>query len=338
MQGNRRKQDTQDNYVQQNSNHRVLITARSFRSRKGRHWDIITDSGFKIIESPYDRPLTEEEMCELIRGVSGLIVGLDPVTEKVVNCADKLRIIAKHGVGVDNIDIRAAAERGIIVSNTPGGNDVSVAELAFALMLGLARALPWHDSIVKMGQWSRSIGVELCGKTLGIVGLGRVGKALAERAKAFGMVLLAVEPAPDTEFCRGLGIRLVSLGELLRESDFVSLHVPLVPSTKGMIGEPELRTMKPTAFIINTSRGGIVDEDALAKALNNGWIAGAALDAFSEEPPLGNPLLSCDNVILTPHIGANTKDAVERMGLIAATAVVDVLSGRVPDSKFVVNH
>lgn len=267
----------------------------------------------------------DHELARRLEDADALIVRSGVrVTRQLISGAHRLRVIGRAGVGVDNIDVDAATERGIAVLNAPAGNTVSAAELTFALMLALARRLVAADRSIRDGQWARSrlAGVELQGKTLGLVGAGRIGGEVAKRARAFGLHVLACDPYLSAERAEALGVQRVSLDELLERADIVSLHVPLTASTRGLIGEAQLQRMKRTAFLINTSRGGVVDEPALVRALEQGRIAGAALDVFAEEPlPAESPLRGAPNLLLMPHLGASTREAQESVALEIAGAV-----------------
>jgi phosphoglycerate dehydrogenase-like enzyme len=264
-----------------------------------------------------DRPLDEDEMVELVRGCAGLIVGVDPVTPRVLE-AGPLRVVVKYGSGMDNIDVEAARALGVQVSSTPGTNARSVAELAIALLLTLARNVALHDRGVRAGSWRRVTGVELAGKQLGIVGYGAIGREVARIARGLDMNVVAHDPLLEEA-----DVDLVPLDELYAASDAVSLHLPLTDETRGLVGARELAAMKPTAFLINTARGGLVDESALADALRSGRLAGAALDGFEVEPLGDSPLRELDNVVFSPHAGASTHEAVLRT---AAHAVDQLLA------------
>jgi D-3-phosphoglycerate dehydrogenase len=241
-----------------------------------------------------------------------------------------LKVIAKHGAGVDNIDVKTASERGIAVLSAPGANSNAVADLTIGLFLALARAIPLADRAVRQGQWPRVVGVELSGKTLGIVGLGQIGKKVARRATGFGMRILAYDLVTDPEFARQLGIDYVSLDRLCEQAHFISVHAPLTASTRGLLGERELRRMRSDACLVNISRGGVVDEEALYRSLKDGQIRGAALDVFSTEPPRDSPLVALDNAICTPHMGGYTVEALRETGMICVRGILDVFEGRVP--------
>ena len=277
-----------------------------------------------------ENTLTEDDLISLIEGVDGIISGSHHFTRRVISAADNLKIISRTGAGFDTIDLEAAAERGIIVTTTPEANSESVAELAMGLMLGVARHIPQGDRNVRNGGWSPHIGVELYQKTLGIIGLGKIGKRLAQRARGFDMTILAYDLYQDEAFAAEYGVSYLPLNGLLARADFVSIHSPLSPETSGLIGEPQLKLMKPTAYLINTARGPIVHEASLVKALQAGWIAGAGLDVFSQEPPTNNPLLSIENVVLGPHAASSTEEAWYRMARGAAENVVKVFEGKQP--------
>jgi D-3-phosphoglycerate dehydrogenase len=244
-------------------------------------------------------------------------------------------VVSAHGVGFDHIDIEAAKKQGVVVANCPGANDQAVADLAIGLMIGLARNIPAANRELREQIWGRHSGVELWRKTVGIVGLGRIGRGVAQRALGFDMTVLAYDPYVGVEQAEALGVAMTTLDEVVRRADFLSLHTVLNDETRNMIGAAQLQQMKPTAYLINTSRGGLVDEEALYRALVEEQIAGAALDAFVNEPPWGSPLLELDNVIVTPHMGAHTKEAIERVGVLAAQNVVQALQTGEPVHRVV---
>jgi D-3-phosphoglycerate dehydrogenase len=245
----------------------------------------------------------------------------------VIESADRLKVIARAGVGLDNIDVKAAEERGIALINAPESSTQSVAELAMGLMLAVARKIAFSDRRMREGYWAKkeAMGVELSGKTLGVIGAGRIGSAVARIAKyGFNMHILYYDVVCRDDLNKELGAECVSIEELLKRSDIVTIHVPLLPETRHMINEEKLRLMKKTAILINTSRGAVVDTAALVKALSEGWIAGAGLDVFEEEPlSMEHPLTKLDNVVLTPHIGASTKEAQEKAGVEVARKIVE---------------
>ncbi len=279
--------------------------------------------------------VSPEELLKVVSGYEALIVrSRTKVTREVLERATKMKVVARAGVGVDNIDVEVATERGIMVVNAPAGSTQSVAELTLALMLCLARRIPEANASLKEGRWekSRLKGSELCGKVLGLVGSGRIGSQVAIFCQTLGMSVVAFDPYLPKEAASEKNIRLTTLEEVLRVSDFVSIHAALTEETRHMISYPQLQKMKRTAYLINCARGPIVDEEALARALTEGLLAGAGLDVYEKEPPLGSPLLGLDNVVLTPHLGASTREAQRRTGLMAVEQVVKALSSQVPES------
>jgi len=271
--------------------------------------------------------LTEDDMAELIVGADAIVVGLEPVSRKVLEKADRLRVISKFGVGVDNIDLDAARERGITVTNTPSANCNAVAELAVGMMFALARRIAQQAWQVSQGNPAKISGVELAGRTLGLVGLGSIGTLVATKASKLGMTVLAYDPYVSPEKAASLNVTLTGLDELLSRADFVSLHCPLTPSTRGILGRRQLESMKSGSYLINTARGGLVDEDALAELLLRGHLAGAAVDDVTTEPITESPLLKLKNVIVTPHVGASTQEAIDAMSTEALKNAADVLRG-----------
>lgn len=260
-----------------------------------------------------------------------LVVGLIPATAAIIDGAPKLKAVLKHGVGVDNIDIGAATARGIPVINAPGTNANAVAELALGGMLSLARRIPQGHRAVVDGGWQRHIGTELAGKTLGIVGLGNIGRSLAAKAVALGMAVVATELYPDAAFVASHRIELLPLDRLLERSDYVSLHVFGGKDNAHLIGADELALMKPTAFLMNYARGEVVDLDALGRALAADRLGGAAIDAYVSEPPdRAHPIFSDPRVVFTPHSGADTTEAVERVGLMNISDIDAILAGKRP--------
>lgn len=310
---------------------KILITARSFRQTPGPHQQLLKDRGYLIVETAHDRPLTPLDLVPLVRDVVGVILGLDQFTAEVIAQAKQLKVISRFGAGVENVDLEAATAHRVVVTNTPGANSVAVAELTMGLILSLVRQIPYHDRLVKHGEWKRLICRELEGATLGLIGFGRVGREVGRRAVGFGMRILYHDPVTPPEDLRAsLGAKYMPLEELLSISDIVSLHLPLSEDTRHLISWRELERMKLSAFLINTARGGLMDEQALYDVLAQGRLAGAASDVFSSEPPQDNPLLTLDNFIATPHIGSATKETVLRMGMQAAESALLVLEGKRP--------
>ncbi len=305
--------------------YKVLVATRSFGTTSEKPWQVLAEAGFELVKADMSQPMTEERLINLIADVEGAIVGVVPMTTQVLKHALALKVISMHGVGVDHIDLDTATARGIIVANCPGVNDQAVADLTIGLMVAVARRLPFVDQELRCQKWGRHRGSELWRKTLGLIGLGYIGRGVAKRVQGFEMNILVYDPYVSPKEVESLGARLTSFEEVVTESDFLSLHAVLNDETQNMIGADQLEAMKNTAFLINTSRGGLVDEAALYRALTEGQIAGAALDAFVTEPPWGSPLLELDNVILTPHIGAHTNEAIERVGVLAAQNIVQAL-------------
>lgn len=307
---------------------KILVTPTSFL-KNPQAKAMVEAFADEIVYNPQTRPLEAEEVLALLDGVDGYIAGLDYITAEVISRApESLKVISRYGAGVDRVDLEAAKAKGITVTNTPGTNAVAVCELAFGLMLSLARAIPRLDNAVKKGEWPRNNGTELAGKTLGVVGFGAIGKNLATRARAFGMDVIAYDPYFDAAFAAQHGVAQKSLDEVIAGADFISLHVPLTKETKYMIGEDAISRMKDGAFVINTARGGLIDEAAAAKALQSGKLGGLGLDAYEVEPVTDSPLFGLANVVMTPHTGAHTNEAIAGMGIMAAQNLIDVLQGK----------
>ncbi|HEX7100163.1 MAG TPA: phosphoglycerate dehydrogenase [Acidimicrobiia bacterium] len=294
----------------------------------------IAESGIETLRETCEVDLAvgveRSELMGRLADAEGLIVrSATQVDAEMIAAAPRLRVIGRAGIGVDNIDLAAATEAGIVVVNAPQANIISAAEHTLALMLAQARNIPRADSTLRSGVWERARfeGVELHGKTLGIIGLGRIGSLVAQRARAFGMNILGHDPYVSQEHWRRLGVTMVDLDTLLSTADFITVHLPLTADTKGLLGKDALARLKPSARIINASRGGIIDEEALAEAIREGRIAGAALDVFSKEPLTQSPLFELDQVVVTPHLGASTAEAQDKAGSDVAEAVVRTLRG-----------
>jgi D-3-phosphoglycerate dehydrogenase len=314
---------------------KVLIAPATLTGIDGPYLKVLRDAGFDLVFPGLDHQMDENELLQNIKGMPASIAGSEPYTPRVLDANPQLRVIARAGVGYDAVDVQAATERGIAVTITPGTNQDSVAEHTFALILALAKDLINQHQGTRAGRWPRRSNVPLRGRTLGIVGLGRIGKAVAVRGAAFGMPLLAFEPYPDAAFVKQYGTRLVPLDQLLRESDYVSIHVPLTAESRNLIDRRRLALMKPAAYLINTARGGLVNEADLYDALRAGKLAGAALDVFEQEPPPITPLLELDNVVLTPHAAGVDTQSRDDMALSAARAVVALSRGEWPAEQIV---
>jgi phosphoglycerate dehydrogenase-like enzyme len=282
--------------------------------------------------------MSEEELLTQLPGCVASLAGSEPYTRAVIARAAPagLKVIARAGVGYDAIDLEAATDHGVAVCFAPGTNQEAVAEHAFALLLALIRNVPRQDAAIRRGEWPRKVVGFARTTTLGIVGLGRIGKAMATRANAFGFTVLATEIAPDVGFCEANRVALVPIEELLKRSDVVTLHVPKTPLTRNLIRRETLELMKPTAFVINTSRGGVVHEGDLYEALKAKRLAGAGLDVFEKEPPGANPLFALDNVILTAHTAGVDRKSREDMARVPAQAIVKLLAREWPE-EWVVN-
>jgi D-3-phosphoglycerate dehydrogenase len=300
--------------------------------------DPVDDEAIALLGKEHDvlvREFSPKDLLQAIPEYDALVVrSSTAVTKEVLRAGRKLKVVGRAGVGVDNIDVAAATGLSIPVVYAPAATTTSVAELTLGLMLSLARSIPEADRSMKEGRWEkkRFEGVELRGKVLGLIGSGRIGSEVARLALALGMEAQAYDPYLSPEAARKRGLRLRdSLDTLLETSDFVSIHASLTPETRRMIDERRLRLMKPSAYLINAARGEIVDEEALAKALREGWIAGAGLDVYEVEPPNDSPLISLDGVVLTPHIAASTAEGQRRAGLVTAEQVLKVLRGEKPE-------
>lgn len=316
---------------------KILITPTSFlKPENAEARTRIEEFADEVLYNETGKPLQGNELIKMLQGVDGVIAGVDYITSEVIEAApESLKVISRYGAGVDRVDIGACTRRQIKVTNTPGANAVAVAELAFALMLSVARNIPELHKAVLEGEWPRSEGMELRGKSLGIIGMGAIGKNLAVRAQAFGMRVGAYDPYMDKKFAEVHGITEGTLEEILSASDFISLHVPLNDSTKNIISRERIAHMKKGAAIINTARGGLLDEAAAAEAVRDGRLGGIGLDAFEQEPLTDSPLKGLDRVIMTPHTGAHTVEAVREMGNLAVDNCISVLCGK--PCKYILN-
>ncbi len=309
---------------------KILVTPTSFLNPQNAEARAKLEAfATEVVYNDLGRPLQPEEILERIEGVDGFLAGLDYINADVIEkMPDNLKVISRYGAGVDRVDMTACTKKGIKVTNTPGTNAVAVCELAFALMLCTARNVTNLHIQVNEGKWPRNEGIELNGKTLGILGFGAIGRNLAVRAKAFGMNVYAYDPYFNKEFAEQHGIEQSSIEEILQVSDFISLHVPLNDETKDLINAESIAKMKDGAIVINTARGGIINEHDAAEAIKSGKLGGLGLDAFEAEPLIDSPLQGLNNVILTPHTGAHTKEAVAGMGNMAVDNLIAVLSGQ----------
>jgi len=307
---------------------KTVILARSFARAAKDPLRRLEDAGIMVEVKKNLDPENEMVVSDLIGDAEGVLVGMDRVGEVVLSRCPNLRVVSKHGVGVDNIDLKAAQKYGVVVANAPGTNSVSVAEMAFTLIFSLARKLPHFFEQVKNKEWgATSFGLELEGKTIGIVGFGRIGKTVGQFANAFGMKVLFFDPFIPADVSP---YQKATLEQLFREADFITLHAPLSDETREMVNDELLALMKKEAYLVNTARGELINEDALYRSLKENRIAGAALDVFTHEPPFESPLLSLPNVIATPHISSHTREANLKMGNIAAENIIRVFAGQEP--------
>jgi D-3-phosphoglycerate dehydrogenase / 2-oxoglutarate reductase len=317
---------------------RVLVAVSGLAERAPRTLERLRDAGFEVVVEDRGRALSEAELLAVIPGIFATIASSEPYNECTLAAADELRVIARMGVGFDRVDVAAATRHGVAVAMAFGTNHEAVADHAFALLAALgSQVLPYHTKVLG-GGWGGNVHTSLWGATVGVVGLGRIGKALARRCRGFEMRILAHDIAPDRAFCEANGIELVSLDQLLEQSDFVSIHTPHDATTDKLIGREQLARMKPTAYLINTSRGGTVDEVALGLALAERRIAGAGLDVMAIEPlPASSPLRTLDNVLLTPHCaGTNTRSLVDMLNR-CIDSIIAIRDGRSPGDHLLLN-
>jgi phosphoglycerate dehydrogenase-like enzyme len=313
----------------------IAITSAALRDENNEVVQTLKEQGYHVLTHPKMTPPDREEQRALLCEAVGLIAGSEPITREVLSEAPKLRVISRHGIGYDGVDVDAATELGVIVTYVPDVMVDAVADLAMGLLLAAARHIPELDAGMKAGEWRRPMGADVSGRLLGLVGTGRIGMAVARRARAFRMRLAGCDPQPNALFVEEVGGDYLPLEEVLEISDFVSLHLPATAGTRGMIGVEQLARMKPTAFLINTARGSLVDEQALLDALREGRMAGAALDVFSQEPPAPDSaaaqLAKLPNVVATPHVASFTPMTVARIGRGALANLLAVLKGERPE-------
>ena len=309
----------------------VLVSSRSFGGISEEGVRLLKEAKFDVRRiASEERPITEEKFVEIVERENPEVVicGAEPISRKVIEACPKLTMIMKHGVGVDNIDIRAATELKIVVANAPGTNTEAVADLTIAMMLVLLRGIYQAVRSTKAGGWERYVGHDLGALMVGVVGTGRIGLSVIRRLRGFGSSLLAYDIVRNEALVGEPNFQYVSLDHLLQNSDIVTLHVPLVPGTRKMIGRKELGQMKSTAYLVNLARGELVDEEALYEFLDQNRIAGAAVDVFAVEPPQSSPLLTLNNVLATPHIAAYTYESMEHMDRVCAQTIIDTLQGK----------
>ncbi len=314
---------------------KVLIAPATLATVDAKFLHVLRGGGFDLVYPGVSHQLTEDELLVTLKDISASLAGSEPYTDRVLTAHPQLRVIARVGVGYDAVDVPAATAHGVAVTIAPNTNQDAVAEHTFCLMLGLVKhVIPQHLGTCA-GKWPRGTNLPLRGRTLGIAGLGRIGKAVALRGEAFGMRLLAYEPYPDKEFVGAHRIELMPFERLLAESDFLSLHLPMTAASKHLINRTTLALMKPSAFLINTARGGLVCEADLIEALQSRRLAGAGLDVFEQEPPGMSPLFAMENVLVTPHAAGVDLQSRDDMALSAAEAIVDLSRGVWPTEKVV---
>ncbi len=315
---------------------RILVTSTSYGMNDPTLRTDLEAAVGEVIYNRREHPLSAAELVPLIKGIDGMIAGLDEINDQVIEAADCLRIIARYGVGLDRVDLEAAKRKGIIVTNTPGANATSVAELTVGLMISLARRIPDANRRTKLGEWPRIKGVSLAGKTIGLLGLGAIGRRVAQILRGFGCRVLGYDPAVSPEQAAGFGAEWAVRDEVIRRADFLSLHLPVNRTTENMIDRQVIGMMKDGVYLINTARSELIDEEALLEALQNGKIAGLALDTFRHEPPgTAHPVLQFDQVIVTPHTGSHTDNATNVMGRMALSDCLAVLRGKEPQYRIV---
>ncbi len=308
-----------------NQQMKIFISTSSFAKYDALPLRLLRDAGLDIQLNPYSRKLTPNECLSLYQDIDGLIAGTEALTVDILRSARKLKVVSRCGVGTDNIDMKVAKELGIKVFVTPDAPTQAVAELTIALMLDLLRRISMEDRLIRTGVWPKNMGSLLSGKTLGILGLGRIGKRVVELTQPFNLKYIAWDAFPEWQFASKYKIEFVGLDELLSKADIITIHLSYAPELKGIIAEREISLMKRDAFLINTARGELVDEVALGKALKEKEIAGAALDVFEQEPYAG-PLTELDNIILTSHIGSYAKETRVEMEIQAAKNLIEGLS------------
>lgn len=292
----------------------------------------LRERGAELVANPHGRPMSPEELVAVLTDVEGVIAGLDSFSDEVIASASRLKVIARYGVGYDRIDLEAAHQAGVRVTNAPGANGHSVAELAVGLMFAVARQIPQTSTAVAAGQWPRFEGVELTGRRLGVLGLGAIGRATAQMARGLGMEVCGFDPGLSRERIAELGVRPTELEEIFTVSDVLSLHIPLNAHTRHIVSAQRIAQMPENAIVINTARGGLIDEQAAAYALDAGHLHGVGLDAYEVEPPTGSPLVGHPKVVATPHSGAHSQESVQRTARAAVRNLLAVLDGDEPPS------
>jgi D-3-phosphoglycerate dehydrogenase len=303
----------------------IILTSPSSMGQVGpQPFDLLEKNGYKIINNPYGRKLTEDEVIELAVDCVGIVAGVEPLTARVLDALPKLKCISRVGVGMDSVDIDYAKQKGIIVVNTPDGPTRGVAELTLAMTLSLLRKIPQADAALKNKQWKKQVGNLILNKKIGIIGLGRIGRMVAELFRGIGNPVIGFDLSPNNKWALQNKVELKSFEEVIAQSDILTLHIPGNKDKTAVIGAKEINSMKDNSFLINISRGGVVNEDDLFQALSSGKLAGAAVDVFSEEPYAG-PLCNLENIILTPHLGSYAKEGKLQMEIDAVQNLIEAL-------------
>lgn len=305
--------------------YKVFVTPRSFGRHSNEPDEILKRFGVEVKKNPYGKILTEAQMIEEIKDVDGIIVGVDPLSKEVLQHAEKLKVISKYGVGIDNIDMDYAKERNIEVARALNANADAVADYTFALMMSVARKVVQIDKECRELNWKKITTVDVHKKTVGLIGLGNIGKKVAQRAKGFEMNVLAYDLIPDYEYAKSSGVHYADrLDDIFAKSDFISLHLPLNKHTENIINKEQFKQMKSTAVLVNTARGGLIDEQALSEALQEKLIWGAGIDVFESEPPKNKELLELDNIVIGSHCAASTVQAIDNMGIMSSNNLVEL--------------
>jgi len=313
---------------------KVLVTPRSYGSQDPSLKTDLEEMVGEVVYNTTGKSLQSEQLQDMLKDVDGMIAGLDDIDAQALQVAPDLKVVARYGVGINNVDLEAAAEQGITVTNTPGANAVSVAELTIGLILNMLRPMLQAVRETKQGAWPRYKGFSLEGKTVGILGLGAIGKETAKRLAGFDCRIFAYDIYRDEAFASKYEIEYAELEDILARADIISLHLPLTPETEGLVDQDFITAMKPGAWLVNTARGELIQEDALVQAVKSGHLRGAALDAFRQEPPeKDSPLLSIEEILTTPHMGAHSDSAKNAMGRMAMNDCLAVLRGEEPEHR-----
>lgn len=309
----------------------AFVAPEPIRRQPGRYLEILQNAGFTVVFPEGEATVTDAQLRHYLADADVAMAGSEVYSADVLDLAPRLKAISRTGVGFDAVDVAAATERGVAVTITPGTNQESVAEQALGLLLGITRRIAINDRLIRSGGWERTLPLPLRGQTMGLVGMGRIGRAMVPRVAAFAMKIVAFDPIPPTEFENQFGVERVGFDELLAISDVVSLHLPVVQATRKLFNAATFSKMKPGAILLNTARGGLVDEEALIEVLRSGHLGGAALDVFDPEPPLStNPLLQLPNVVSSPHVAGIDYRSMYDMADLAAKCMVEVYEGRWP--------